>query len=199
MFAKLSAVALLAAPLAAALTLNAPTEPTSSGEVTITWDFEPSDPLFTIELTHPSFNDKLAIANNVDPAQGSVTFVLPAVPAQSGYTLEAVNVGDINEVYSTTGAFAIAPNPNTTFSASSTASSAVASSGSAGASVTRSTSAAASSPSTRASGSATSGSQSSSASPADVTNLAGEDGAASTSVISSLGVLAAAVAGALVL
>ena len=196
MFAKLSVVALVAAPLAAALTLNAPSEPTSAGEVTITWTWEPEDPPFTLELTHPSFNNKLAIANNIDPAQGEITLNFPVVEAQPGYTLEAVNIGDIDEVYSATSSFAVAPNPNSSFSASSTASRSVSSSGSVGSSASASVT-----PRPSSSGSAgTSGSQSSSApsSSQSLTPLNGDDGAASTSVISSLGVLAAAVAGAVV-
>jgi hypothetical protein len=48
--------------------------------------------VFSIELHHPSFNADLAIANNVSPADGSKTLLLPIVPVDSGYTLVAVNI-----------------------------------------------------------------------------------------------------------
>ncbi|TFK21279.1 hypothetical protein FA15DRAFT_598153, partial [Coprinopsis marcescibilis] len=91
-----------------ALILHAPSAPTTQGEVTITWDQQAGDPeSFTLELNHPDFNDALAIANNIDPARGSITLVIPVVAAKGGYTIEAVNIGNINDVYSTSPEFAI--------------------------------------------------------------------------------------------
>ncbi|KAG5340520.1 hypothetical protein C0989_001330 [Termitomyces sp. Mn162] len=123
MFNKLSFLA-LATPLVNALTLNIPSNPTSGGSVTITWTSTATDPPFSLELNHPSFNSAIAIANNVQPGQGMITLTLPIVPSEAGYTLEAVNIGNINDVFSTTGSFAIAPNPDSSAPASSASTSA---------------------------------------------------------------------------
>ncbi|GLB43751.1 putative has a dual role in the assembly of mitochondrial ATPase [Lyophyllum shimeji] len=46
-------------------------------------------------LTRSSIT-RFAIANNVIPEQGSIDLVLPIVPAGAGYTLNAVDIGNIN-------------------------------------------------------------------------------------------------------
>ncbi|EFI28754.1 hypothetical protein E4U52_001274 [Claviceps spartinae] len=201
MFAKLSILALCAAPLVSGLTLHPPTDISSQGEVTITWDTAPGDPeSFTLELNHPSFNDALAIANNIDPARGSITLTIPVVPAQGGYTLEAVNIGNINDVYAVTGPFAIAEPtasiPTTPVSTGTgTASRTATGTGSVttGASATHSGSASAS-----GSGASGSASHSGSSSAPNVTNLADshDDSSATSSIASRLGLLGAAAVGA---
>ncbi|KAJ6538644.1 hypothetical protein DFH09DRAFT_1368809 [Mycena vulgaris] len=55
----------------------------------------------------PSFNNAFAIANSVDPTANTLTLTIPSVPAEDGYTLQFVNVSDINQVYATSGSFAI--------------------------------------------------------------------------------------------
>ncbi|TEB32445.1 hypothetical protein FA13DRAFT_254325 [Coprinellus micaceus] len=142
MFSKLALLALIT-PLISALTLHIPAEVRSQQTVTITWDTAPTDPpQFTIQLVNEAFNDQFAIRNNVDPNLGSVTITLPVVPVRfvpslpgfsgsscsrnpmlnrGGYTLRAVNVGNINDVYSETGTFSVLE-LSTTFTPSSTAS-----------------------------------------------------------------------------
>ncbi|KAJ7097051.1 hypothetical protein B0H15DRAFT_1019410 [Mycena belliarum] len=100
------------------LTPNAPSSAQSGGTVTITWSSTATDPTFSIELTHPSFNAAIAIANNVDPLNNQVTVGLPIVPADSDYTLQFVNITDINQVFATSPDFSIAPAPSTSASAS---------------------------------------------------------------------------------
>ncbi|KAG6891630.1 hypothetical protein C0992_001315 [Termitomyces sp. T32_za158] len=112
MFHKLSLVALVA-PLAHALTLNIPQNPVSDGTVTISWTTQAGDPdFFTIELINQQFNNAFAIANNVNTGSLSTTLVLPVVPVGGGYTLNAVDVGNINNVFSSTGSFSIGQNPD---------------------------------------------------------------------------------------
>ncbi|TEB26145.1 hypothetical protein FA13DRAFT_1777151 [Coprinellus micaceus] len=73
---------------------------------TLTWDTAPGDPeLFTLEIVNEEFNDAFAIASNIDSDQGSIIVIIPVVPVRGGYTLEAVNVGNTNDVYSKTGTF----------------------------------------------------------------------------------------------
>jgi hypothetical protein len=123
MFFKLSTIVALV-PFVAALTMKAPENPTSAGQVTISWTSESSDNLFTIELHHPSFRADFAIANNVNPDEGSKTLLLPSVPVQDGYTLRAVNVTDINQVFSESPSFSIGANTATVGPSSSSGSSA---------------------------------------------------------------------------
>ncbi|KAJ7486318.1 hypothetical protein B0H11DRAFT_2230774 [Mycena galericulata] len=137
MFTKLSfALALtLSASSALALTINTPGSVTSTETTSITWSSTSSDPVFSIELNHPSFesselrvcvcapqNSQFAIANNVNPANDNITVTIPPVPAQDGYTLTFVNVTNINDVFATSNDFAIAAAPSSASSpASSTA------------------------------------------------------------------------------
>ncbi|KAJ7486893.1 hypothetical protein FB451DRAFT_774842 [Mycena latifolia] len=100
------------------LTINAPSSPQSGSTTTITWTSTSTDPTFSIELTHPSFNQAIAIANNVDPLNNQVTVTLPIVPAGDQYTLEAVNITNINQVFSTSADFSIAAAPSPSPSAS---------------------------------------------------------------------------------
>ncbi|KAF9062732.1 hypothetical protein BDP27DRAFT_1336250 [Rhodocollybia butyracea] len=117
MFAKLCVVA-AAIPLALGLTLNAPPANVTSGLVTvISWSATSTDSSFTLELFHPSFNNALALANNVDPSLGNITVEMPIVPADSGYTLEAVNIGNISDIFSTSPSFSIAQTPSTSVTA----------------------------------------------------------------------------------
>ncbi|KAJ6476463.1 hypothetical protein C8R47DRAFT_1220304 [Mycena vitilis] len=92
---------------ALALGINTPTNPTSGGTMTIIWSRTSLDPVFSIELNHPSFNAAFAVANNVDPAATNVTVAIPPVPAEDNYTLTFVNVTDINDVFATSGSFSI--------------------------------------------------------------------------------------------
>jgi hypothetical protein len=124
MFYKLCTLALVA-PLASALVLQIPENPTTGGQITIRWTNEPNDPeTWSFELTNTIFNNAYAIANNVDPSASQLTLTLPAVPVGAGYTLEAVEIGDINNVYASTGSFSIGPATSSTDSGSSTVSSA---------------------------------------------------------------------------
>ncbi|KAH7914560.1 hypothetical protein BJ138DRAFT_1143707 [Hygrophoropsis aurantiaca] len=107
MFAKLSALALVL-PLVSAITLNAPTGLTTGGEATVTWTTASGDsPYFTLELVNTIFNNEFAISNNVQTSLGTLTFEMPQVPPGDGYTLEAINTANVNDVYSTSGDFAI--------------------------------------------------------------------------------------------
>jgi len=107
MFTKLGLFALLA-PLVAGLTLQAPSNPQSGKDVTLTWTTSSGDPsTWTFYLTNPLFNDKFAVANNINAAAGTITFELPDVPASNQYTFEAVSISDITDVLAQTGTFSI--------------------------------------------------------------------------------------------
>jgi len=119
MFNKVALLAFVA-PLVAGLTLQIPENPTSGGSVTIKWTSASGDPAtFTLELTNESFHNSFAIANNVQPESGQITLNLPVVPVGDGYTLEAVDIGNISNVYSTTGSFSVGANAASSSSTSS--------------------------------------------------------------------------------
>lgn len=105
--------------------------------------------VFSVELNHPSFSNSIAIANNVDPQ--SVSFLSiewPIVPAEcvvnsliannsltdansADYSLSAVNIGNISDVFAQSGDFNIAQAP-TSASATFSTTFAVTSSGASG-------------------------------------------------------------------
>lgn len=110
MFNKLCLFAAIVSPLASALTLQAPTDATSGGQITIKWASDAGDPdTWSFELFNTVFHDSFAIANNVDPAPQQLTLMLPVVPARDGYTLEAVNIGNISDIYATSPSFTVGP------------------------------------------------------------------------------------------
>jgi len=120
MFYKFSALALLAPLVAGEIVLSVPKAPTSQGTVTITWTSLATDPqTFSLELLNPSFNDAFAIANNIITTSGSITLTLPVVPVGDNYQLNAVNIGNINDVYASTSSFSIGASPSSASSAAS--------------------------------------------------------------------------------
>ncbi|KDR85922.1 hypothetical protein GALMADRAFT_132548 [Galerina marginata CBS 339.88] len=124
MFCKLSLLALVA-PLVSALTLDVPQNPTSGGSITIKWNSAPNDPdSWSFELVNTVFHNSFAIANNVNPTAGQLTLTLPVVPVGDGYTLEAVNVGNIDDIFATSAGFSIGANSASVSSAPSTSGSA---------------------------------------------------------------------------
>ncbi|KAL4252445.1 hypothetical protein ABKN59_002731 [Abortiporus biennis] len=100
MFPIVSSV-LLFTSLVSALTVETPTNWTTGNQVVATWSTTAGDPsVFSFELSNPTiFNAALGIANNVDVTLGSISLTLPIVPATTGYTLQAVNITDINQVF----------------------------------------------------------------------------------------------------
>jgi hypothetical protein len=131
MLCKLGLLSLVV-PLVSALTILTPTNPTTGGNVTIKWTTDASDPgtfsTFSFELINAAFNDAFAIANNVDPSLNQLTLTLPVVPVGDGYTLQAVNIGNISDVFASTGDFAVGASTASVISASSTSGSKTASS-----------------------------------------------------------------------
>ncbi|EKM61425.1 uncharacterized protein PHACADRAFT_248020 [Phanerochaete carnosa HHB-10118-sp] len=207
MFFKLSTLAVLL-PFVHALTINTPTNLTSAGTATISWTTGPNDPsTWSLELSNPNnFHNTFAIANNVDPAAGSINIPLPPVPSGDGYIIEAVNITNINDVFAMSGDFSIAPAvSSTSSSASSTTSGLSSTSGSSAASVTSGSSGASASTSSfgttvsgsstpASSGTGTSSTTGSSPSPSSFNG----NGAASMGVGSWFAMAAAAIAGGLV-
>ncbi|KAJ3852141.1 hypothetical protein EV368DRAFT_65149 [Lentinula lateritia] len=105
-------------PVILGLTLDTPTNVTSGLVSNVTWTATDDDPTFSLELNHPSFSSSLALANNVDPTSGSpLSIEWPIVPADSDYTLSAVNISNINTVFSSSASFSIAQAPTTGVSA----------------------------------------------------------------------------------
>ncbi|PSS29669.1 hypothetical protein PHLCEN_2v2817 [Hermanssonia centrifuga] len=185
------------APLASALTFTTPTNWASGGFETVSWTTSAGDPsTFTVELSNPVvFNAALGILNNVNPALQSQNFTLSIVPAVAGYTLQAVNVTDINQVFATSGSFSIAPTVSSTSSLSAGSSASSGSSISAASTtpfgVTVSSTSGSSSASSGGSGSSTSSSSSAGPNPSSFNG----NGAASNGAGSWLAMIAAAVAG----
>ncbi|KAG1742674.1 uncharacterized protein EDB91DRAFT_1247486 [Suillus paluster] len=97
MFARLATLATLALPLVSAtLTLNTPTD-------------AKSDPArFNMEMVNGNYNSQSDLANNVQTSEGIITVTLPVMPAGDGYTIDAVDTGNINSVYATTGDLKVA-------------------------------------------------------------------------------------------
>ncbi|KAF9458027.1 hypothetical protein BDZ94DRAFT_1301476 [Collybia nuda] len=157
MFTKISLLALLA-PLVAALTVEVPQNPKSSSPITIRWESQAGDPAtFSIFLINEVFHDSFGIANNVVPELGEITLTLPVVPARliwgisDGYTINLVDVGNVNNVFASSSTFSVAENTATdTTSGSSTGT------GTGTATTGRSTSTTPSVPSTRPSNTSTS-------------------------------------------
>ncbi|KZW02197.1 hypothetical protein EXIGLDRAFT_482355 [Exidia glandulosa HHB12029] len=108
---------ILATTLVNALTLNTPSSLTASTNNTVSWTAADGDPSsFSLELLQPQLlNGPLGIVPTVNTSDGSVTFILPEVPAGSDYTIEAVGVSNITNVLDTSDSFAIsaAPSPTT--------------------------------------------------------------------------------------
>lgn len=92
-----------------------------------------------MELINQVFNSQFAIGNNIDPSVGSITVELPIVPAlyvlhsfyvcsgsdsppSEDYTIEAVNISNINQIYAQTSTFPIGATITSSGSASSTVS-----------------------------------------------------------------------------
>jgi len=123
MFAKVISVLALVAPLVSGLTVTVPDGATSGGNITINWTTDSTDPsTWTFELVNPSFNNAFALANNVDPSLNTITIQCPIVPTGSDYTVEAVNIGNINQVYATSSSFFIGATVSSSVSSSTTVS-----------------------------------------------------------------------------
>ncbi|KAI3595798.1 hypothetical protein WG66_001060 [Moniliophthora roreri] len=126
MFPKLALLALAGASAVQALTLNTPTDVTSGGRITLTWSAVQSDPIFTLELHHPTLLQDIAIANNVDPSLMQLDILMPIVLARhvstlflpmpfssfhlsscrdDQYVIRAVNVSNIDDEFARTGNF----------------------------------------------------------------------------------------------
>ncbi|KAK0186155.1 hypothetical protein F5146DRAFT_1069529 [Armillaria mellea] len=110
MFSAYLALAALPLTLVHGLTISNPTETvTSTGS-------------HHHLLINQSFNNQYAIANNVDSSLGSLSLTLPQIPAEDGYTIELVNISNINDIYAQTGTFSVAEPVSSSASASSTGS-----------------------------------------------------------------------------
>ncbi|KAF8551103.1 hypothetical protein OG21DRAFT_1487263 [Imleria badia] len=148
MFAKLCTLA-LALPLVSALTFGSISGWTTGATVTVTWTTSPTDPTtFSIELANPSYHNSFAIATNVVTTNGQVTIDLPAIEPGDGYSLQAVAIDNINQIYyQTPGTFSIgaATSSSTTSSSTTTGSTTSTPASSASKSTTTGTSSAASS------------------------------------------------------
>ncbi|KAG8934924.1 hypothetical protein FRC02_008906 [Tulasnella sp. 418] len=89
--------------------LSVPSATLANGVLTLIWISQQGDPTsFSVELVQADrLIDRYAIANNVPTSQGSLTIPLPPVPAASGYSVQLVNVGNIDQVYATSPAFTV--------------------------------------------------------------------------------------------
>jgi hypothetical protein len=126
MLFKASVLALVAPLAYATMTITMCDNPKSGSSCTISWNSNDAsaDPgSFSLELVRTSFHDTFAIANNVPNAPGtgpqSTTVTLPAVPIGDGYQVEAVNIGNISDIYATSGDFSVAAAPSTSSSSTS--------------------------------------------------------------------------------
>jgi len=110
-FFSAAAAFLAALPLVAraTLTITTPTNWNASGLVTLAWTGDATDPTFSVELLNGGLLTfgALALLNNVSPTAGSASFSLGSVPVGSGYTIEFVNITNINQAYATSSPFSI--------------------------------------------------------------------------------------------
>ncbi|KAK0193110.1 hypothetical protein F5146DRAFT_1223116 [Armillaria mellea] len=138
----LPALLLVLLPVALALTISTPTDPVvSASSLTIKWNAAYVDEAtFTIELINAAFNRQYAIANNVNSGYGDteLTVLLPAVLPGTGFTLQLVNPGNINDIYAESGQFTVV-DANSTSTATGTGSTDASTSTSASASASTTT------------------------------------------------------------
>ncbi|KAJ7775406.1 hypothetical protein B0H16DRAFT_1507320 [Mycena metata] len=107
---SLSVILALAAPLASALTVAAPTNPTS-GEITeIHWGFTASDPatfdLFLVNSTQ-AFDLKAIIGENLQTNLGQITTLFPVEASGNTYQLRAVSVDNVDRVLAFSPVFSV--------------------------------------------------------------------------------------------
>ncbi|KAJ7502181.1 hypothetical protein B0H11DRAFT_2223651 [Mycena galericulata] len=105
-FTKISFALAPSASSALALFIN-PSSVTSTEMTIITWNNAFSDPLFTIEINYPSFNNVLAVANNINPANDNITVTIPPLH----YTLTS-SISPTFDVLATSSDFHIAAGPD---------------------------------------------------------------------------------------
>ncbi|KAJ7243051.1 hypothetical protein C8J57DRAFT_1367081 [Mycena rebaudengoi] len=135
-FTKFGCIALaMAVTSVRSLSISAaPSSPESGTSITISWTSASGDPTFSIELNHPTFvgiapvsvysSDRICSMTLGNREQcGSVEKPdyahFASVMPLDGYTLEFVNITDINQVYATSPSFSIAAAPSTTANGSS--------------------------------------------------------------------------------
>ncbi|KAF9009579.1 hypothetical protein BDQ17DRAFT_1538987 [Cyathus striatus] len=113
--ARFSLIFLLAYLLSAfALKLNVPvpgpgfTQLETNGEAIVSWSVEEGDPFnISIEIQNNVSLDSFAFANNVPTADGSVSGVLDGVPGGDTFFLQAVNPGNILDIFATSDEFIV--------------------------------------------------------------------------------------------
>jgi len=114
-------LALVAPLVCATIVLQAPNGTVQTDSpVTFTWTTSDNadPPYFSLVLQRTSFHNTYAIANNVLTTSQSISLTIPTVPVGDGYTLQAVNISDINDVYSNFGPFSILAAASSTASSS---------------------------------------------------------------------------------
>ncbi|KAF8730544.1 hypothetical protein AX14_005479 [Amanita brunnescens Koide BX004] len=112
MYSKLAILALVAPLACATISIQPPVNAASNSPITITWTSNApgtDPPVFSIELVNLVFHNSFAIANNVQTTQGSLTLTIPTVPVGDGYSIEFVNISNINDIFAQTGQFSVAP------------------------------------------------------------------------------------------
>ncbi|KIM39405.1 hypothetical protein M413DRAFT_29165 [Hebeloma cylindrosporum] len=106
--------------LATALILQIPRNPTSGGEVKLTWINEPNDPAtWDLGLVNGDLGQGFPVTRNVDRSPSSLTLPFPVF--QSGYILWAFVANDFNKHFATSSSLSI--NPATSSSSTDTESS----------------------------------------------------------------------------
>jgi len=129
--------------LVSALKITVDTPVNIGGQLKINWQSEANDPnTWTFELHNVAkFRNDFALVNNVDPAVSTLTLPLPSVPVADGYTVIAVDIGNITNIIASSQDFSIgAGTASGSSSSSSTAASASSTSSSRSSSGTASTS-----------------------------------------------------------
>ncbi|KAK2462890.1 hypothetical protein APHAL10511_005088 [Amanita phalloides] len=125
MYIKAAILALVVPLACATIQLQQPTNINSDSPLTVTWSStDPgNDPAsFSLELLNTNFHDSFAVANNVQTALKTLTITLPSIPKGDGYSLEAINISNITDVYSKVGPFSVgAPVAASTTASSGTA------------------------------------------------------------------------------
>ncbi|KIY53516.1 hypothetical protein FISHEDRAFT_68863 [Fistulina hepatica ATCC 64428] len=183
-------LSLLALPaLVSPLTLSTPDDVTSGGSLTVTWTTSSDDPsTFGLYIVAEDTGTTLAIDSSVTTSDDSVAVDLPTIDSGT-YYLEAVDISNITDVYSSSDDFTVTAASS---SAGSSSTSAVASASASAATVTSASAAlssASAAVSSSSAASASSSTASSSKSTTTKTSTTTSSTASSTSSSSSSGAL----------
>ncbi|KAF7296972.1 hypothetical protein MIND_00929300 [Mycena indigotica] len=117
--ARLAVSILLASLLASTLAISnvqAPSSPTAAKNTTITWSSDSSDSnpvtlaLFSADSPDVTYPGGLALVNNVNPKDNSITVLWPAIEPGS-YIVSFLSSSNTSDVLASSSSFSVSPSP----------------------------------------------------------------------------------------